>query len=65
MGGLLQIHHVPTAADHIESGDYEGGPDGESDDFLNWPRSAKADLRTSLMLRCEVNGSDPGITCRL
>jgi len=60
---LLQLVGGPTAADRIESGNYEAGFDGESNDFLIWPRSAEADIRVSLVVRGEVFGSESGTDC--
>jgi hypothetical protein len=52
-----------TVTEHIEPGNYEGASDGESDDFLIFPRNAKT--REAMVVRGEVQQSDDdSVTCR-
>jgi len=58
---LLKFVGGPTTADHIEPGDYEGASDGESDDFVIFPR--KGDT-TVPVVRGEAAEADGGYACR-
>jgi hypothetical protein len=52
-----------TTAEHIEPGNYEGASDGESDDFLIFPRNANS--REEMVVRGEViEPGDGSVVCR-
>lgn len=60
---LLSLVGGLTAAEHIEPGNYEGAFDGESDDFLIFPRNALT--RDAMVVRGEVTKpTDKGVVCR-
>jgi hypothetical protein len=60
---LLSFVGGLSAREHIEPGNYEGGFDGESDDFLIFPRAAHA--RWEIVIRGEIQRPDDAtIVCR-
>jgi hypothetical protein len=63
MDTLISFVGGLTPAEHIEPGDYEGASDGESDDFLIFPRKART--RAAMVVRAEVLQPDEAtVICR-